>query len=98
MTDKTVACEILKQLGGRRFIAMTGASNMGCDNNSMSMKIMRNSAKVTHVKIELTVMDVYKMTFYNCSRDLKVIAERENVYNDMLQDVFTSITGLNTSL
>lgn len=98
MTDKTVAVEILKQLGGNKFIAMTGAKNMGCDNTSMSMQIMRNSKKVTHVKIELTVMDVYIMTFYNCRKDLKIIKKCENVYNDMLIETFENETGLNTKL
>ena len=99
ITDKTTAIEILKQLGGNRFIMMTGAKNLSCDNTSMSFKIMRNDAGITHVKIKLNALDLYDMTFYSIrGASFKVKAEASGIYNDMLQEVFTSHTGLYTSL
>jgi len=92
---------ILDQLGGYRFIAMTGAKNFVYDqkNSNMSFSIMRNSKKVTHVTVTLTVMDVYTMEFFNCrGAEIKTIAKVENVYDDMLQDIFTRETGLYTHL
>jgi hypothetical protein len=92
--------EILKQLGGHKFVVMTGAKNLTYDEKTQSvfMKIMRNSSKVSHVKIELTSLDLYTMTFYNCGVNLKIIKKVEGVYNDMLQRVFTNVTGLYTHL
>ena len=98
-TNKSVAVEILKQLGGNRFIAMTGAKHLACDNNSMSCKIMRNSMKVTHIKITLNSKYTYDMKFYSIrGASFKVKSEANGVYNDMLQATFTRHTGLNTSL
>jgi len=98
-TDKTVAVEILRQLGGNRFIMMTGAKNLACDNNSMTAKIGRNAKGVTHFKVELTSMDDYIMTFYRCRlADIKELAKVEGLYFDQLQTTFTEQTGLYTYL
>ncbi len=101
MTTQTlsVAKEILSQLGGNRFIAMTGARNLAAGKNYITFKIMRNASKITHVKIALNGLDLYDITFYRVhGTSLKVIEEVNNAYCDMLQSVFTSRTGLNTSL
>lgn len=97
---ETIANEILMQLGGNKFLMMTGAKNLCFDEKtkSINFKIMRNSFKVTHVKIELTVFDTYTMTFFNCGKELKIIKTVNGVYNDMLQSVFTANTGLYTFL
>jgi len=98
-TDLTVAKTILHQLGGNRFIAMTGAKNFIGSNNSMSFKIGRNSSKTNYIRISLNVMDLYKMEFLNIrSGKMKTVEEFENVYSDALQAIFTSVTGLNTRL
>lgn len=98
-TNLTVAKEILKQLGGNRFITMTGAKNLAAGDNSMSFKIMRNSNKVTHVKIELNIRDTYDITFYNIvGINIKKEYTVHGIYNDQLQDVFTAHTGLDTHL
>lgn len=105
MTDKTVANIILHQLGGNKFIMMTGAKHFGCDDNSLSFKIGKNHAGVNHVKITLNVMDTYDMVLEKVSMSRKthevkrkVIGSHEGIYNDMLQDCFTQTTGLYTSL
>ena len=99
-TDKTVATEILKQLGGGQFMAMTGTKKFGCTDNSISFKVgMRCKNKITHVEITLNSLDLYDVVFLRWY-DYKVttISKFENVYDNMLQKIFTSETGLNTRL
>ena len=95
------AIDILNQLGGNRFIAMTGCSNFVYDDKtfSISMQLRRNMSRAKWLKITLTVMDVYTMEFIGLKNyELITIKKVENVYNDMLQGIFTNVTGLNTSL
>lgn len=100
-TDKTVAIEILKQLGGNKFLVMTGAKNLTCDNNSMgfmlSSRITKN--KSSFVKITLNVMDTYDIEFKSIRNfEVKEISKIEGVYNDQLVAIFEKETGLATSL
>ena len=100
-----VAKEILRQLGGNKFIAMTGARNFVGSPNSLSFGIGRNSGGVTGVNIVLMPSDTYKVTFLGrmvqdpkLGMHRKVIEEVDDIYNDALQDVFTRVTGMYTSL
>ncbi|KKL63739.1 hypothetical protein LCGC14_2172130 [marine sediment metagenome] len=97
-TDKTVAIEILRQLGGNRFIAMTGAKNFVCDNSSMSFQIPQTMTRdrISHIKITLNSMDTYDIKYFNIRGvNIKIIDTFEGVYNDMLQEVISNRTGLN---
>ena len=98
--DLTVAKTILQQLGGNKFIAMTGARNIFGDNNSISMKIMRNKSKAQYLIIKLNSLDLYDMQFISIDKNLNRIIrdEKNNVYWENLQDIFKSVTGLNTRL
>ena len=91
---------ILQQLGGNKFIAMTGAKNLGTSTKKdLSFSIGRNSKGVTHVIIKLTSMDLYDMEFINMrGPKRKVIKKVKGVYADMLQKIFTKYTGLRTRL
>jgi hypothetical protein len=99
-----VAGEILKQLGGNKFIVMTGAKNFykGVDDQKqpfIGFKIGKAKNQINYVKIILTGRDDYTMQFLSIrGSKLKVVREVEGVYNDMLQDVFTTNTGLYTHL
>jgi len=100
-TDKTVATEILRQLGGGRFIAMTGSKYFACDNTSLSFKVGARCAKgITHVKITLNSLDLYDVEFLRVwsNSPVKTIATHCGLYNDMLQSTFTKETGLYTHL
>ena len=95
------AGEVLKQLGGNRFIAMTGAKNFLKDDHKQMIvfKIGRNNKQINHVRITLNVMDTYDMEFLYCSvKGIKTKSVSNGVYNDMLQPIFTKHTGLYTSL
>lgn len=101
MTDMTVATNILNQLGGRRFTAMTGAKNFSGDASSLSFRIPRTKGKngsVNHVKITLNSMDTYDVE-YKRIHGMKVIpvGTSEGIYDDMLRGSFEVNTGLYTS-
>ena len=91
---------ILRQLGGNRFIAMTGAKNLGTSTKKdLSFSIGRNAKKVTHVKITLTSADLYDVKFINArGAKIKVIKEVIGVYGDMLPKIFKKYTGMNVRL
>ena len=99
MTDMTVAKTILAQLGGNRFVMMTGAKNLSGSADGLTMKLGRNAKSVSHVKIKLTAMDDYTVEFLRVRKfEVKTVAKVEGVYAENLRDVFTANTGLYTSL
>ena len=98
-----VAQTILEQLGGRRFLAMTGAKNLLGDENSLQFQLPRDPGFVkdgiTNVRIELVASDTYALTFFKV-RGIKIIeiAKDTDVYADMLRRVFTERTALECTL
>lgn len=98
-----VAKTILAQLGGPRFMAMTGAKNMlGSETDgTLQFRLPARLAKdgITAVRVKLEPTDTYTVTFFKV-RGAKVatVAEVENVYCDTLRAVFEDKTGLVTSL
>ena len=94
-----VANTILSQLGGNKFLAMTGASNLVGREDGLSFKVGRNDAKVTHVRVTLTPADEYTLEFINVrGTKIKPLATVEHVYADNLSQVFETKTGLRVSL
>ena len=100
MGSMTVAKTILEQLGGNKFRMMTGAKNFLGFTDGITMKIGRNSSNSNWLKITLNSMDTYDMEFAKVTRmgEKKSVTEYNNIYNDMLTDVFTKHTGMYTSL
>jgi len=98
-SGRNIAKTILQQLGGNKFIAMTGAKNLGFTNNGLQMKIGRNSKGITHVIISLKSTDTYDVEFIKMrGTSRKVVKKLKGVYNDMLRKIFTKYTGMRTSL
>lgn len=98
-TDKTVAVEILRQLGGRKFVAMTGATQLYAIDNGMSCKIMRSKDGINYIQIVLNVMDTYDVTFYSIRGiDIKEVKSLSGIYCDGLKDAIESTTGLALSI
>ncbi len=109
---KQVSSTILQQLGGNKFLVMTGAKNLAFDkisktnkNVSLQMKLPRNNSGANTLKISLMGDDTYTMEFYNgrlCRKtfDFKKSKQQtfERIYNDQLQEIFTQVTGFYTSL
>ncbi len=116
MTERTrnqeIAQVILQQLGGRRFLAMTGAKNLLAIESGLSLKLPSAFAKdgINYVKVELDDNDTYRLTFQavRVIRDkggrvdpdasVRTISETELVYADSLCEVFERHTGLALSL
>ena len=97
--SQQVAKTILQQLGGNKFIAMTGAKNFGSSKNSLQFKIGRNSKSISHVIITLKSSDLYDVEFIRMrGTSRKVVKKLKGVYADMLQKIFTKYTGMRTSL
>jgi hypothetical protein len=97
--DRKKAAIILKQIGGNRFIAMTGAKDFAFSDKYMSFKIGRNSKGINFVRIGHNAMDTYDMEFGFVSiKGIKVKKKVKGVYADMLGTMFKKYTGMNVSL
>ena len=95
------AGEVLRQLGGNKFIAMTGAKDFVRDDaqQKISFKIGRNAKSINYVTITLNSMDTYDIVFLRArAGKITVVSKVDGIYNDQLQDVFTEHTGLYTHL
>lgn len=103
MDNLLVAKTILSQLGGNKFMAMTGAKNFLGSENALTFRLpgaggfTKNG--INHVRIELTPLDDYTVTFSRI-RGSKVIeiAKHEGAYAEDLQGLFLNETGLETRL
>ena len=96
-----VAETILAQLGGNKFLVMTGSKNLLNGGNYLQFDLGRGAInKATKCRIELRD-DVYQMTFYKWNRKAltaDVVREHAHIYADDLRAVFERATGFYTSL
>lgn len=105
-----VAETILNQLGGNKFLAMTGAKGLGGWDTGLQFSLPARFAKngIRRVRIELTPADLYNVTFYKSKRERVApcvtipgfieVERHEMIYADQLQPLFTQATGLDTHL
>ncbi|MFV0581410.1 MAG: hypothetical protein ACK5N4_05125 [Parabacteroides gordonii] len=101
-----VAKTILEQLGGGKFIAMTGSREFIDLGNGLRMNLARNKTSANRLEIILDrATDTYTMKFFRQTFSKKTfevskkdIALHEGIYSDMLEEMFTSVTGLYTRL
>lgn len=103
MTDMTIAKTILEQLGGNKFVAMTGAKNFMSCGDGLSFKLPGSGgfckSGINYVSITLTPDDDYNVVFGKTRKfNYKEIKKVEGIYFDQLQEVFTRATGLATHL
>lgn len=99
--DPTVARTILQQLGGCKFLVMTGASRLVAGDNSLSFRLPAHFARdgINSVTVTLLPTDLYRVTFHRVwGLSVSTIDEAEGVYCDRLADIFESATGLSTRL
>lgn len=95
---------LIHQLGGRRFFVFTGSKpkykKIDTDSPEIMLKLTRNQSKANYLKITfVSGLDLYKMEFIKChASNIETVKEYNNVYDDMLQQIFTSVTGLYTTL
>jgi hypothetical protein len=99
-TRKQTAETILQQLGGQRFIHMTGAKNiMFGAKGELTFQLPIGAWRFC--MIELTVMDTYTVRF-DLPRKMAQPGEQsktfENAYAEDLRRIFEGATGLATKL
>jgi len=103
---KSVAKTILNQLGGNRFLAMTGSHRLVAmpaedgKGPGLRMKLRRNASKANYLTIRLNSLDTYDVRFFRADSrtGIKTVEEFKGLYNDQLQEIFTEVTGFYTSL
>ena len=101
----SIASIILSQMGGNRFVAMVGAYNiLSVDNGLMLM--FRGCKKANKLLISLRGNDTYTLTFYKVpsinamlkGKDPVIVYSIDDVMCDNIQEIFTKVTGLYTTL
>jgi len=100
--DKAIAQEILRQLGGRGFVAMTGAKHLAFGHRCLSFQLpgkpgyVKNKAR--GVRITLTPLDYYTVEFLGWrGHDIPhVISTHEQIGCEELAPLFERETGLYT--
>ena len=95
-----IAQTILAQLGGNRFIAMTGANALLHGDDHLQFRLGRGALnKATNCRIRLLADDSgYVMTFFKIrGADCKQLSEFE-VIPENLRETFTRATGFDCSL
>jgi SH3-like domain-containing protein len=97
-----VAKIILEQIGGRKFLVMTGAKNLMAIDNGLQFDLPRfPGLAINRVRVILTPADYYRVEFWSIkNRGMKceLVKECEEVYCFNLAEVFESVTGLAVSL
>ena len=101
--DASVGRTILEQLGGRRFVIMTGAKNFMSTGQGLIFSLPGSGGftknGINRVSISLNVMDLYDLTFSRVrGLNQNNIEEKTNVYAEDLKSTFTEVTGLVVSL
>jgi len=107
----TIAQTILDQLGGNKFIAMTGAKNIVGTKDGVYMRIGKNKSKANHLFITLNGLDLYDMSFKAISMPKinintgkitggknEVVKQYGDLMFDQLEEFFSLATGMNTRL
>ncbi len=97
---KEIAATILSQLGGKRFIAMTGARNFVYGDSDLSFHIPTIKG-INAVRVILEPDDTYTVEFLKVSVKAphRTVKKTVNyVFYDSLRSVFEENTGLYTSL
>lgn len=101
MADMTVAKTILAQMGGmRRLQLMVGAQAFVGDDNSVQFGF-KGCRKANKCRVVLEPSDTYRFELWKYSKktyDCTKVFEADDVYCDMLVEMFESETGLYLTL
>lgn len=100
MTAFPVAQTILDQLGGSKFYAMTGAHCIASEDH-LHVVLPRAARRINSIVIRLQADDTYTVLFNRRTRHgmrITQVASEHGVHAEDLQRLFTSHTGLETSL
>jgi hypothetical protein len=95
-----IAKTILAQLGGHKFVVMTGAKHILATDHGLRFRIGRNKTRANIVKIDLDLgKDLYMMEFGYVRKYEYFVQERfDDLYADQLGPIFEDYTGMATRL
>ena len=109
-----LAQTILQQMGGNKFLVMTGCKDLVWDdkNSTLRMSIPRNGSKANRLWVTYNWgSDTYTVRFFRYTAprlnsktyewsDEKIteVAEFKEIYFDQLQELFTEVTKMYTRL
>lgn len=98
-----IAKNILEQLGGNRFVVMTGAKNLVGHEDGLSFKLPSSPHYtrdgINYVRITLNHLDLYDVEYGRMwGLKYRLITNTNSIYADMLQADFTDKTGLDCRL
>lgn len=101
MTNREIAATIYSQIGGDRFKVMTGAHSFSQTEQGLVFKLPKGKYFI----VKLNGLDLYDLSYWRNGQfrkdtyvEAKVLNEKKDVYAEDLQNVFTEMTGLYTSL
>ena len=110
----TLAQTILQQMGGNKFLVMTGCKDLVWDekNSTLRMSIPRNGSKANRLWVTYNWgSDSYTMRFFRYTaprlnsktyewseEKITEVAEFKEIYFDQLQELFTEVTKMYTRL
>lgn len=95
---------IIDWLGGNKFAVMVGMKDLvfAYDKDGyigIRLKFGKNRTKANTLVVQYNKHDLYDVAFWRIGRSgASLVEEFSNVYGEDLQRVFTSVTGLQTSL
>lgn len=97
---RTISDTILDQLGGSKFLVMTGARHLVTSGNDLSMRLPRSALnRINHVRIVLEANDTYTVVFSQIRGiTVHVVHTSDMVHADQLRAIFERHTGLRVSL
>lgn len=99
--NKAIADTILQQLGGLKFIVITGANSFSYGDNSLNFRLSSRMTKhkAQCMRITLNGKDLYDLELMKIRNfELKLVDKKTDIDAEALQRVFTEMTGLNTSI
>jgi hypothetical protein len=95
----SIAQTILAQLGGSKFIAMTGAKNLVSGADSLQFSIGRNASRANKVRVTLTSDDLYTVEFFRLRGiECDMVCMNRSLNVEQLRAYVSTVTGFALSL
>ena len=96
-----VANTIMQQLGGNKFVAMTGAKRVTCFHNGVGFQLPNAAQGINWVEITLNELDFYNVGFYTVTPAIigkTAVKTVDDLDVEQMVDCFKDTTGLAISL